>query len=246
MPPPRLILGLALAAILAPALATSNPWDKPPEEWTAAEVSKILEDSPWAPSKITIEAKYTEKHREPLTGMVSDSEINTQNTGRVRGVGISRGGTPDYYVKWMSAKTMRLALERMRETRANVGGRSAPSKVGESPDYVIAIEGDEPMRILRNAKEDLRDTVFLELDNGFALDLENVQFLDGADADPIRTEFHFPRQIEGKPAIDLASERVVFHCRATARKEILGRTNAIALRVEFHPREMRAQNLPDL
>jgi len=102
------------------------------------------------------------------------------------------------------------------------------------------------MRILRTAKEDLHDTVFLELDNGFTLDLVSVQFLDGAEADPIRTEFHFPRQVDGKPAIELDSERIVFHCRATAKKELPGRENALAIRVDFHPKEMRAQNLPDL
>jgi len=73
-----------------------------------------------------------------------------------------------------------------------------------------------------------------------------VQFLDGADADPLRTEFHFPRQVEDKPAIDPDSEKVIFHCRGTAKKEMPGRSNAIAIRVEFHPKEMRVQNLPDL
>jgi hypothetical protein len=102
------------------------------------------------------------------------------------------------------------------------------------------------MRILRSAKEDLHDTVFLELDNGFTLDLASVQFLDGADADPIRSEFHFPRQVEGKPAVDPDSEKVVFHLRATAKKELPGREHAISIRVDFHPKDMRAQNLPDL
>ena len=246
MPQPALILSLALAAILATAFPGNNPWDKPADQWTAADANKILEDSPWAPSKVTLEARYTEKRLEPLTGMAADPGTSTPNTSKVRGVQISRGGTPDYYVKWMSARTMRLALEKMHRLRANVSGRVAPLKVEDSPDYVIAVEGDEPMRILRSAKEDLHDTVFLELDSGFTLDLENVQFLDGADADPVRTEFHFPRQIEGKPAIALDSERVVFHCRATAKKEIPGRTNWIAFRVEFHPRDMRAESLPDL
>jgi len=41
------------------------------------------------------------------------------------------------------------------------GGAQPPLNAKESPDYVIAIEGDEPMRILQNAKEDLHDTVFL-------------------------------------------------------------------------------------
>ena len=42
------------------------------------------------------------------------------------------------------------------------------------------------------------------------------------------------------------SEKVVFHCRATAKKELPNRDNAISIRVDFHPREMRAQNVPDL
>jgi hypothetical protein len=240
------IARFALAAVLAASFPVNTPWDKPPDQWTAADANKILEDSPWAPSKVTIEAKYTQKHLEPLTGIASDSDINIQNIDKVRGVQISKGGTPAYYVKWMSAKTMRLALEKMHRIRTNTTGPLPPLKVEESPDYIVAIEGDEPMRILRSAKEDLHDTVFLELDSGFTLDLASVQFLDGADADPIRTEFHFPRQIEGKPAIDLDSERIVFHCRAAAKKELLNRENVLAIRVDFHPREMRAQNQPDL
>jgi|SRR5215470_7863930 len=246
MPQSSFIARFALAAVFTAAFPSNTPWDKPPDQWTAADANKILEDSPWAPSKVTIEAKYTQKHLEPLTGITSDSDINAQNTNRVRGVQISKGGTPAYYVKWMSAKTMRLALEKMHRMRANVTGTLPPLKVEGSPDYVVAIEGDEPMRILRTAKEDLHDTVFLELDNGFTLDLVSVQFLDGAEADPIRTEFHFPRQVDGKPAIELDSERIVFHCRATAKKELPGRENALAIRVDFHPKEMRAQNLPDL
>jgi len=246
MPQSSFIVRFALAAVFAAAFPSNTPWDKPPDQWTAADANKILEDSPWAPSKVTIEAKYTQKHLEPLTGITSDSDINAQNTNRVRGVQISKGGTPSCYVKWMSAKTMRLALEKMHRMRANVAGTLPPLKVEESPDYVVAIEGDEPMRILRTAKEDLHDTVFLELDNGFTLDLASVQFLDGADADPIRTDFHFPRQVDGKPTIELDSERIVFHCRATAKKELPNRENALAIRVDFHPKEMRAQNQPDL
>lgn len=246
MPQSSFTARFALVAILAAALPANTPWDKPPDQWTAADANKILEDSPWAPRKVTIETKYSQKYKDNLTQIVSDSPINSQNSPAVQNVQISKGGTPDCYVKWMSAKTMRLALEKMHRMRTNVVGTLPPLKMEESPDYVVAIEGDEPMRILRNAKEDLHDTVFLELDNGFTLDLASVQYLDGADADPIRTEFHFPRQVEGKSAIDLESERIVFHCRATAKKELPNRENVIAIRVDFHPKEMRAQNQPDL
>ncbi len=241
-----ILLRVVAAGILAFAFPANGPWDKPADQWTAGETNKILEDSPWAPGKVTVEAKYTQKHTELPTGLVSDSPINVQNTNNIRGVQISKGGTPDYYIKWMSAKTMRLALEKMHRMRANVTGTQPPLKVEESPDYVVAIEGDEPMRIIRDAKEDLHDTVFLELDNGFSLDLASVQFLDGPDADPLRTEFHFPRTTEGRAAIDPESEKVVFHLRATAKKDMPNRANVIAIRVDFHPKEMRAQNQPDL
>lgn len=244
--PSSILLRSAFAATLAFAFPANGPWDKPADQWSAAETNKILEDSPWAPGKVTVEAKFTQKHTELPTGLVSDSPVNVQNTNNIRGVQISKGGTPDYYVKWMSAKTMRLALEKMHRMRTNVAGNLPPMKADESPDYVIAIEGDEPMRMIRNAKEDLHDTVFLELDNGFSLDLASVQYIDGADADPLRTEFHFPRTIDGRPAIDSESGKVVFHLRATAKKELPNRENAIAIRVDFHPREMRAQNQPDL
>ncbi|HWZ98263.1 MAG TPA: hypothetical protein VN025_10930 [Candidatus Dormibacteraeota bacterium] len=237
---------IALASIFALSFPNNAPWDKPASQWSAADANKIFEDSPWAPSKVTIETKYSQKYSDNLTHVVSESPINSQNSPTVQSMQISKGGTPNYYVKWMSAKTMRLALEKMHRMRINVTGTQPPLKVEESPDYVIAIEGDEPMRVLRDAKEDLHDTVFIELDSGFTLDLATVQFLDGADADPIRTEFHFPRLIEGRPAINPDSEKVVFHCRASAKKEMPNRENAIAIRVDFHPRDMRAQNLPDL
>ena len=243
---PSTLLRIAAAGFLAFALPANGPWDKPADQWTASETNKILEDSPWAPGKVSVEAKYSQKYKDNQTHLVSDSPINAQNSPTVQNLQISKGGTPDYYVKWMSAKTMRLALEKMHRMRANVAGNLPPLKVDESPDYVVAIEGDEPMRVIRDAKEDLHDTVFLELDNGFSLDLASVQFLDGPDADPLRTEFHFSRTINGGPAIDSESEKVVFHLRATAKKEIPNRANAIAIRVDFHPREMRAQNQPDL
>ena len=237
---------IAFASLLAFSFPGNVPWDKPADQWSAADTNKILEDSPWAPGHVTVESRYSQKYGDNLTHIASDSPINSQNSPTIKNVQVSKGGTPDYYVKWTSAKTMRLALEKMHRMRINVTGNMPPLKVEESPDYVIAIEGDEPMRIVRDAKEDLHDTVFVELDNGFTLDLARVEYIDGADADPLRTEFHFPRLIEGKPSIDPDTEKVVFHLRATAKKEMPNRSNVIAIRVDFHPKDMRAQNVPDL
>jgi hypothetical protein len=108
------------------------------------------------------------------------------------------------------------------------------------------IEGSEPLRILQAAKEDLHDTVFLELANGAILDLERVRFFDGNEQEEPRVEFHFPKQIEGQATLDPESERVVFHCKASAKVPSPGHDNALALRAEFKPRAMRVHGVPDL
>ncbi|HEY1424044.1 MAG TPA: hypothetical protein VGF20_11360, partial [Candidatus Acidoferrum sp.] len=111
---------------------------------------------------------------------------------------------------------------------------------------VQIFEGDEPLRMLRDAKEDLHDTIFLELENGGTLDLTSVKFIDDGDSDAIRTELHFARLLNGQPAIDPESEKVIFHCRANAKKEMQNRQNALSFRVEFCPRLMKARGQPDL
>jgi len=118
----------------------------------------------------------------------------------------------------------------------------SPLRLPISP---TAIEGSEPQRILQDAAEDLHDTVFLELPDGVTLDLESARFVDGTDDQDARTEFHFPREVDGRPTIDPDTERIIFHCHASAKTSRPNRNGAISLRAEFKPRTMRARNLPD-
>ena len=108
------------------------------------------------------------------------------------------------------------------------------------------IEGSEPLRILKDAKEDLRDSVFLEVTSGMTLDLGSLRFFEGTEQEEPRVEFHFPKQIEGRATLDPDSESIVFHCKASAKTPLLGHDNTLALRAEFHPRAMRVHGVPDL
>lgn len=107
------------------------------------------------------------------------------------------------------------------------------------------MEGDEPLRILRDAREDLHDTVFLELENGGVLDLMAVRYVDDGDTDVVRTEMHFARLLNGELAIDPESQKVIFHCRAKAKKEMRSRQRAVVSR-RILPRLMKARGRPDL
>ena len=243
-----LLLFMSVLSVFAAAsFAAGLPWDKAPEQWTLADVFRILQDSPWSPSKFSLESNYTQRRTDPQSGVVNDSPVNTRNTAVVPGVAFTRGHQlPPVTVLWWSSKTIRIA-EAMRVSKLPRAQPAAPAALAEAlPDYVLSVEGDEPLRILRDAREDLHDTVFLELENGGTLDLIAAKFIEDGDTDVVRTELHFSRLLNGEPAIDPESERVIFHCRANAKKEMQNRDNALSFRVEFTPRLMKARGTPDL
>jgi len=241
----RLILLSVLCLSLA--AAANLPWDKPPEQWTQSDGYRVLQDSPWSPAKFSLESTYSQRRTDPQSGVVSDSPINARNTAVVPGVTLARAHPlPPVTVLWWSSKTIRLAESKRVDSRGDA--KNVPEKIdlADLAEYVLALEGDEPLRILRNAREDLHDTVFLELENGGSLDFSCVKFVEDTGAETLRTEFHFPRLLNGQPAIDPESDRVVFHCRANAKKEMPARENSLSFRVEFSPRAMKVRGQPDL
>jgi hypothetical protein len=78
------------------------------------------------------------------------------------------------------------------------------------------------------------------------LDLAAVKYIEDGDIDVVRTEMHFARLLNGEPTIDPESAKVIFHCRANAKKDMQNRENALSFRVEFSPRLMKARGQPDL
>jgi hypothetical protein len=238
-------VALALCFTFPPGSPATAPWDKSPEQWDLAETFRVLRDSPWSPAGNKLAAAWTQRHTDPQSGIVSNSPVNPEDTRMIRGIEIKRNRPlPPVSVLWWSSKTVRLALQRQHQLRPSAGAATVLA-AEELPDYVIAVEGSEPLRIFQDAREDLHDTVFLELADGLTLDLKSVLFIEGT-AEDARAEFHFPRLTDGRPALDPNSEFVVFHCKASAQTPRLGRDNAITLRAEFQPRTMRARGLPDL
>jgi hypothetical protein len=232
----RLVACFALAASFGTAV-----WDKTPDKWSLSDVYRILEDSPWSPASVRLEAKSAPRQEDSQSGPIGDP-INA-TTGP--GVQISRTKPEaDVPVIWWSAKTIRLAEQRLRQLR-DPSLSKQPLRVDDLPDYVLVVEGAQPVRILQDAKEDLHDTVFLELADGTTLDLESVHFSEGPEGEP-RAEFHFPRQVDGQPTIDPNSERVILHCRASAKTPRPFEENSLALRADFKLQTMKVRGIPDL
>ena len=235
------------AAWLAFSTSLGTPtWDKAPEKWNLSDVFHILQDSPWSPALLKLEGKIDPGHVDSQTGLVPGSRSNPTDSNSISGLRVTRSKPqPSIPVLWWSSKTIRLAEQRLRQLQ-NPTLPAGPLHVDELSDYVLVIQGSEPLRIFRDAKEDLHDTVFLELPDGVTLDLGSVQFVEGTERESPRVEFHFPRQIESRLTLDSNSERVVFHCKASAKTARPFQDNAVALRAEFKPRAMRVRGVPDL
>jgi hypothetical protein len=80
----RSVVLLVLAiSVVAVSVAANIPWDKPPEKWTLDDVFHILQDSPWSPSKFSIESNYSQRTTDSQTNVVGDSHVNGRNTAVV-------------------------------------------------------------------------------------------------------------------------------------------------------------------
>lgn len=219
-------------------------WDKTPDKWSLTDVYRILEDSPWSPANVKLEAKSAPRQGDSQAGPIKDP-LNSNEASSAPGVQISRTKPEaDIPVIWWSSKTIRLAEQRLRQLR-NPSLAKEPLRADDLPDYVLVVEGAEPVAILQDAKEDLHDTVFLELSDGTTLDLESVRFTEGPQGEP-RAEFHFPKQVDGQPTLDPNSDRVILHCRATAKAPRPFEENSVALRADFKLQTMKVRGVPDL
>ncbi len=240
----RILLVLALASLPTPPRPAL--WDKPAEQWSLADAYKILRESPWSAGNFKLETVYTQRHTDQLTTITTDSPTNTTDAPLIRGVELSRNKPlPEVSVLWWSSKTIRLARLRLLQLRKTPSAQKV-LQVDTMADYIVAVEGSEEVRILQDAKEDVQDTVFLELEGGWTIDFTRVAFVEASEDEDARAEFHFSRELNGHAGIDPQSETVVLHCRATAKNQRPGRQNALSFRTQFHPRAMRAHAEPDL
>ena len=66
---PAIAVLLAVLLLVTSAFA-AEIWDKPPQQWTLADVYQILRDSPWSPSRHKFEIELSPASRsDPLTSV---------------------------------------------------------------------------------------------------------------------------------------------------------------------------------
>jgi len=143
------------------ALCASQPWaNKDPSQWTAAELQRILTDSPWAQQAMASFGKPLEPDDMPVTpplgpqgGMsgARGASDGRWDGGIARNTGIGDVPSLPVTVRWDSALPVREALSRSKDSTASIVAERA------AKDYVITVIGLVPADTPASAEHPAND-----------------------------------------------------------------------------------------
>jgi hypothetical protein len=240
-----LFLDVCAAALVTTALWAGDPWkDKPYTEWTAAEVYKLLENSPWVHSdKVIMSVKYFEaedssdrlrqKKGSPIRRVEGDLR-NPPDEPWSEGVLDTRQAV--FYFEWSSAITVRQAIVRQSQlSKRNAPGATQQLLGWQPTQYVISVYGSAMALFAKSTEEDLQNSS-LELKPGgkqvFPLKVEFVREWERLAA----ARFYFPREAGGQPIIGPQEKKAEFRCQV----------QGFTIGTEFDLRQMTRDGKPDL
>lgn len=114
----RLVHLLLVGAIFATFVVAGDPWkEKPYTEWTAKDVKKVLEKSPW--SKIVVQRRWSLPGRD--AGPQTNSELGSRASTRREEY--SRTESIQTSVRWASSRTVREAWRRRAQIVTATGAK---------------------------------------------------------------------------------------------------------------------------
>ncbi|MCI0657173.1 MAG: hypothetical protein L0170_08895 [Acidobacteria bacterium] len=177
--------------LCASLLYAQKAWEKKPyTEWTQREVSQVLQESPWARSAL-------------LQGYIL---VETP---------AQAAGGPRVVARWESSLTARQALVRREELAGRAKGEAAAEYLATTPpNYVLVLFGPPlASRSFQQLTEEVvRDSTYLELQSSKQKIKPVAVRLHRQGVELSALEFHFPREIEGKPLLGPEQKKVGFYC----------------------------------
>jgi hypothetical protein len=213
--------------------AADPPWkSKPYQKWDDNDIHKVLFDSPWV-HVAQVSAKWRQAGDE-TTGLPAGSVPPAGNpNGSVpagppssgisglstAGVGSQRGEYPvaQYFVDWVSSKTMRAALAQRDVLHAGKAASEAEQYVSQvQPDYVILIQGADMAPFVRTDEKFFQANAFLQLKvSGQKVSPERVEYQRGPDGKSLAGAlFFFPKKLpSGDPLIQPGEKSIEFVCK---------------------------------
>jgi hypothetical protein len=227
----RLLFASAAVFVLAAiVVAGDTPWkSKPYQQWDDNDIHHILYDSPWS-HLTTVSATWRIPGDRDTYGLQAGSVPPAGNpagsapasgggTMQDAAVGSDRAEYPlaQYYVYWLSARTIQEALAQRSVLHLGKSPADADKRANApQPNYAVLIQGVDMTPFLRAGEKFFLANSFLQLKKSKQkLVPERVEFQRDADGKSVvAATFYFSKKLPtGQPLIPLDEKNIEFICK---------------------------------
>jgi hypothetical protein len=208
---------LFVFALITPLLLVSGDdfWiEKPFSSWNERESLALLTDSPWSranPIRGDYGGSATPSVINPAQGRSSGGLRDTQ--------GLGGSNTIPLYVRWHSSLKVRQALARYTQLHGGLTETEIQQFLAQPmQDYNIAISSPA-MTIFKDANmETLQPKTFLTSKKDKSKKIPLLRYSSPAERQDNFAVFIFPREMDGKPTVELSDDEMIFTTQVGSTK----------------------------
>lgn len=233
---------MVLATLCSPASWAGDPWkDKPQTDWTMADTTKILTNSPWV-KDARVNAAWIKGQPKSLFPMLGGcgGRLDPDEIPSAPDLGPSFQSVVVYRVSWVSSRTYVQAKIRRQML---CGDRSQEEvedalEQGGPEDYVLHLESPDMTPFDgRDENAIQQNTLLIGKKSGLRLPPAGVQLLAAGGGRIFGVVFHFPKTTpDGKPVLAPDESELALSYKF----------GKIEIKVRFQPERMMRSGAADL
>jgi hypothetical protein len=198
---------IAVALLARDTIRADEPWtEKPYGDWDRSDVRRILFDSPWV--------KHFRRTQRALEFEVPDQGPSGMELRGYHAKESKEDGTEttEFYIRWVSSRTLRKALARrlalLKPVPPNAAETSPPKLLDE---FEVAIAGPDMSGFDSVREATLRSKCYLWVSSKRKIAPSRVEFVRSGTGTVRGVLFRFPRKTaDGEPLISTHDTKVWF------------------------------------
>jgi len=239
----RAFLVVLLAAVFSPTSSALDPWkDKPSTDWTLADTTRILTNSPWV-KDARVNAPWIKGQPMSLFPMLGGcgGKMDPNEARSAPDLGPSFQSLVVYRVGWVSSRTYVEAKVRRQKLCGDMSQEDVDAALEQAgvDDYVLHVESPDMTPFDGLDEEGIqKNTLLIGKKSGLRLAPESVQLLQAGGGGRIfGVIFHFPKATaDGKPVVAPGESELALSYKF----------GKIEIKVRFQPDKMLRSGAADL
>ena len=238
----RGLVVMLLAAAFSPMSSAGDPWkDKPSTDWTLADTTKILTNSPWV-KDARVNAAWIKGQPMSLFPMLGGcgGKMDPNEARSAPDLGPSFQSIVVYRVSWVTSRTYVEAKVRRQKLCGDMSQEDVDAALEQDgpEDYVLHLESPD-MTPFDERDEDAiqQNTLLIGKKSGLRLAPASVQLLQAGGSRIFGVIFHFPKTTpDGKPVLVPGESELALSYKF----------GKLEIKVRFQPDKMMRSGAADL